>query len=114
MKAAFITSAGPADCIQFGELQVPTTGVGQVLVQTAAASEFFQLHAFIELIVAVFVASSIQAAARAAVDAEVQRIKRPQHSLNTRRFDFALGKIEPFDSCFAVGVGSPAQREGRC
>ena len=38
MKAAFITSPGPADSIQFGELPVPTAGVGQVLVQTAAVS----------------------------------------------------------------------------
>ena len=38
MKAAFITSTGPADCIRFGELPLPVPGEGQVLVRTEAVA----------------------------------------------------------------------------
>jgi NADPH2:quinone reductase len=38
MKAAYITSTGAADCIQFGEVAQPVAGKGQVLVRTEAVS----------------------------------------------------------------------------
>lgn len=38
MKSAFITSTGPAECIQYGELPTPKVGEGQVLVKTEAVA----------------------------------------------------------------------------
>ena len=38
MKAAFITSTGSADCIQFGDLPLPVAGEGQVLIRTEAVA----------------------------------------------------------------------------
>ena len=38
MKAAFITSTGSADCIQFGDLPLPIAGEGQVLIRTEAVA----------------------------------------------------------------------------
>jgi len=38
MKAAYITSTGAADCIQFGELPTPVVGPGQVLVRMEAVA----------------------------------------------------------------------------
>ncbi|RLS38120.1 MAG: NADPH:quinone reductase, partial [Planctomycetota bacterium] len=38
MKAAYITSTGAADCIQFGDLPKPVAGAGQVLLRMEAVA----------------------------------------------------------------------------
>ena len=75
----------------------------------AAATELFQLYAFVKLIIAVGIFGSIQPTAGTSVATEVQRIKRPQHTLSPRRLEFAFGEIESFDDGLGerLGVSPP-------
>ena len=65
-----------------------------------AASELFQLHAFVKLIIVVSVFRSIQPDAWASIDGEVQRVESPQHSLSPRGLEFAFGEVEKLDGGF--------------